>query len=71
MKSSRSSTGKRYSVATMCLVVGLVMLSLAMQVNPAAAVTLDEAVDGQQLLCKVMGSHPDVPVTRTTADGRH
>lgn len=66
---SRQRVHKRYPVAAMLLLAGLAMLALAVRPSGVAAVTLDEAVDGQQLLCRMLGSHPEPPVSRTAADG--
>ncbi len=66
----RVRTDRRYSHVTAWLVTAVVILALALQARGVAAVTLDEAVDGQQLLCEVLGSRPAAPVTRTTVDGR-
>lgn len=66
---SSLSTGRRYPHVAAWLVVAVV-LALALQAHSVAAVTLDETVDGQQLLCRVLGSHPPAPVTGITADGR-
>jgi hypothetical protein len=67
---SRRPGHERYPTVIAWFAVALVILTLAIQVNGAEAVTLNEAVEGQQLLCRVLGSHPEPPVTRTTPDGR-
>lgn len=67
---SRRPGHERYPTVIAWFAVALVILTLAIQVNGAEAVTLNEAVEGQQLLCRVLGSPPEPPVTRTTPDGR-